>query len=344
VRSLTFEIIASLGPASLGLVADLDAAGATSLRLNASHLHGEGLDEALDRVLAVVPASRVVVDLQGAKMRLGDMPPRSLQAGEHVVLALHPRAGAAGELELPLPHPELFEHIAVGDTLTADDGRLRFTVIDVCVSPQRLEVEALASGVLAGRKGINVSEHPVHPTGLCDSDRDAVARCTRRGVSRFALSFIADGREAAWLRSLSPHGQVIGKIERAEAITNLTGIMRRVDELWICRGDLHAQVGAAVMATFVAGLSPQRLRSLPIMMAGQVLEHLTAHSEPTRSEVCHLFDLVARDYAGIVLSDETAMGRDPVGAVTKAAGLVADFRGYTESHQARARGLRRRGA
>ena len=50
---------------------------------------------------------------------------------------------------------------------------------------------------------------------------------------------------------------------------------------------------------------------VPVLMAGQVLEHLTRHPEPTRSEVCHLFDLVARGFAGIVLSDETAIGRRP---------------------------------
>jgi pyruvate kinase len=57
-------------------------------------------------------------------------------------------------------------------------------------------------------------------------------------------------------------------------------------------------------------------------MAGQVLEHLTAHEAPTRSEVCHLHDLLARGYAGIVLSDETAIGRDPVRAVRAASSLL----------------------
>jgi pyruvate kinase len=60
-------------------------------------------------------------------------------------------------------------------------------------------------------------------------------------------------------------------------------------------------------------------------MAGQVLEHLTAHREPTRSELCHLHDLVARGYAGIVLSDETAIGLHPVHAVEQTAALVRAF-------------------
>jgi pyruvate kinase len=57
-------------------------------------------------------------------------------------------------------------------------------------------------------------------------------------------------------------------------------------------------------------------------MAGQVLEHLTSHRDPTRSEVCHLYDLKVRGYAGIVLSDETAIGIDPVNAVVTARALL----------------------
>jgi pyruvate kinase len=39
---------------------------------------------------------------------------------------------------------------------------------------------------------------------------------------------------------------------------------------------------------------------------------MTASPIPTRSEVCHLFDLLRAGYAGVVLSDETAIGQHPV--------------------------------
>ena len=58
----------------------------------------------------------------------------------------------------------------------------------------------------------------------------------------------------------------------------------------------------AALARFVSELDPRQL-GRPVLMAGQVLEHLTRHAHPTRSEVCHLGDLVRRGYAGIVLSE-----------------------------------------
>jgi pyruvate kinase len=54
---------------------------------------------------------------------------------------------------------------------------------------------------------------------------------------------------------------------------------------------------------------------VPVLLAGQVLEHMTGHPTPTRSEICHLYDALERGYAGVVLSDETAVGRHPVESV-----------------------------
>ncbi len=59
--------------------------------------------------------------------------------------------------------------------------------------------------------------------------------------------------------------------------------------------------------------------SAPAILAGQVLEHMTTFPQPTRSELCHLFDILEDGYAGVVLSDETAVGDYPIGSCAAAA-------------------------
>jgi pyruvate kinase len=218
-----------------------------------------------------------------------------------------------------VPHAELFEQVRPGETLSVDDDRLRFEVVDV--SDRRLALRALTGGILRPRKGVNVVEHPVVLEDLAAADLGVVAALRGAASVAWAVSFMADGREAEWVRHRIPAARVIGKIERREAIRNLGAITAATDEIWVCRGDLGAQVGAAELARFVGGFDPGSL-ARPALMAGQVLEHLTAHSEPTRSEVCHLHDLLARGYVGIVLSDETAIGHDPVRATRIAAELL----------------------
>ena len=254
------------------------------------------------------------MDLQGAKMRLGHFEPRAFAAGEGLRFALDD-AGC-----LPLPHRELFEQVRPGDTLSVDDGRLRFQVVEA--HSGLLTAVAACAGTLLPRKGVNVEPHPVALQGLTARDIEACRVAMNHGVRAFAFSFMSTGDEAAWLRALVPNCTVIGKVERDEAAQRLDAIAAAADAVWICRGDLGAQIGPARLARFVAGIEPRRL-PVPVLMAGQVLEHLTRHADPTRSEVCHLHDLLARGYSGIVLSDETAIGVDPVRAVASASALLA---------------------
>jgi pyruvate kinase len=312
------RIIATLGPASFDLAAPLATAGATALRLNASHMTPDELEDVLQHVRTALPRLPVVVDLQGAKMRLGEFEERTVRSGERLRFARDPEAWDT----LPLPHPELFRAIAVGETLSCDDDRLRFVVWEA--GEDVLEAECLTGGVLRPRKGINLVEHPVALDDLTPPDVQHVERAARYPPVSFACSFMRDGSEAGWIRSRTDGCPVIGKVERRAALKRLSSIAAQVDELWICRGDLGSQLGAVELARWIGDFGPAQL-PVPVLMAGQVLEHLTSHPEPTRSEVCHLYDLVQRGYAGIVLSDETAIGADPVGAVSKVRALLHAF-------------------
>jgi pyruvate kinase len=311
------QLVATLGPASLDRIPELAAAGATSFRLNASHLGLDELAAALAAIRRWRPEAPVVVDLQGAKMRIALHAPLTVAAGEVVSFS------TGDEADVRVPHVELFAQAQAGDTLSADDGRVRFVVLRT--APGTLEARVLEGGRLHPNKGLNVEQHPVRLAGLTERDLAACHLAAGEPAAALAFSFMVDGTEAAWLRRAAPASPVVGKVERAEALTHLGDIAGRVDAVWICRGDLGAQLGPAALARAVAAIDPSRL-PVPALMAGQVLEHLTSHPEPTRSEVCHLHDLLARGYAGIVLSDETAIGRDPVHAVSTAAGLLSAFR------------------
>jgi pyruvate kinase len=316
-RAGAFQLVATLGPASFALVERLAEGGATAFRLNASHLDTAELSGALAQVREACPGATIVVDLQGAKMRVELREPRPVTAGQVVRLSM------TTDGDVRVPHAELFAQAQRGDTLSVDDGRVRFDVVRV--APDGLDARTLNDGLLLSRKGLNIEQHPVRLAGLTPRDADASAVAERSGASALAFSFMLDGTEAAWLREAAPGCRIVGKVERREALAHLDDIARRVDAIWICRGDLGAQIGPAALARSVAALDPARTR-VPVLMAGQVLEHLTRHPEPTRSEVCHLFDLVAGGFAGIVLSDETAIGHDPVHAVATAAALLASFR------------------
>ncbi len=319
-----YLIIATIGPASRSAAAALRQSGATAFRFNSSHYSLPALASEASALREALTDCPLVVDLQGAKMRFGEFSARQVQTGELLCFAL-----TESQAALSIPHKEIFQAVAAGDTLSCDDDRLRFRVVST--DGETIRAVSLVDGLLRPRKGINIVEHPVALTDVTERDEAFIRATAHLNPIAFAFSFMTDGREADWIRRRAPGCRVIGKIERREGVENVRVMARTVDELWICRGDLGAQLGSAEMAHFVSDFNPLDV-GCPVLMAGQVLEHLTQHTDPTRSEVCHLFDLIRRGYAGFILSDETAIGFDPVGAARTLRSLLSSFTGAPKGH------------
>lgn len=322
-RATSLALVATAGPQSFGQELSLFEAGATCIRLNASHLSPAEVFEHATRITSLVPAVRCVVDLQGAKMRLGPIAPIVLSRGQTYLLtadpedAARPQTGAVPRIFVP--HPELFEQVIVGEELSVDDGRAR-----LCVTGRgegSLTVTSESEYLLKPRKGINRESHPVMLADLGPGDREVLRLCGELPRVDYAVSFACHGHEVSWVKSRIPGARVALKIERAEAVSSIERLAEHADELWVCRGDLGAQLGYARLGSVVHSIDPRALGT-HVLMAGQVLEHLTQHTEPTRSEICHIADILARGYAGIVLSDETAIGQHPANAALWARRLL----------------------
>ena len=249
-------------------------------------------------------------------MRLGDFPDRTVATGQY--LHFEPSRASSNEF-IPLPHPEAYEVLKAGDAISIDDGRLTGLVENV--QSDHIVVRMTREGLLRSRKGFNRAVHPVVRKELSARDVEMTQVAYAAGCRSFAVSFIVDGRECDWVRRLVGPVELIAKIERADALVNIASIARQCDVIWVCRGDLGVQLGLASLGQAVAAIDPSQFR-IPLLMAGQVFEHLTKHTDATRSEVCHAYDLMNRGYAGIVLSDETAIGCDPLNAARVARALL----------------------
>jgi pyruvate kinase len=311
--------VATLGPATddaatiAAIVERVDR-----LRLNSSHLDARQLLRWLEQIDAVFSSLgktiAVVVDLQGAKMRIGGYP-RVEQLPDRVSLRCQAEASSDPGL-VPVPHEELFEVVEPGELLELNDGRVRLQVEHL--KPGEIAARVLVNGPLSGRKGINRPRHPLPYHRLTPADEEAINTALRFDFVQLAFSFVHTGDEAACLRAAagSRRTHLVAKIERPEAFDHLQSIDERFDELWLCRGDLGSQAGLRRLAQLQETFT-QRIAELrrPAYLAGQVLQHMTEHDHPTRSEVVHLFDIERRGYAGVVLSDETAIGRYPLQTV-----------------------------
>jgi pyruvate kinase len=316
------KLVFTLGPASeeLTLIQSMCQV-ADCFRLNVAHLTLDGLQQWLNKLAVIFQAQHqvlpVILDLQGAKMRIGQYPSLD-KIPEHIRLFLGDLSESASEL--PVPHSDLFRVLQVGDILSLNDDRLKIQVTDVATDEAKAKV--LVNGELSSGKGINRVQHPVPFTEVLDRDQAAINLGLNYPFVEFACSFILDGTESKLLRPFTQDRKLIAKIERPESMAFLPQIDRNFDELWLCRGDLGAQAGLKALGQLQSEFVAQFDQfSKPKLIAGQVLEYMTHFPTPTRSEVVHLYDIQKIGFDGLVLSDETAIGQYP----QKVAEFLADF-------------------
>jgi len=321
---MDYQIIATLGPSSAAppVWMEMLAAGVTAFRLNTSHLSLEVLVawlEELNSFLAPFdPSPPIVLDLQGSKWRLGEFPACALELGQKVQF-LYASASEHSNA-LPVPHIDFFQAATLSSgKITLNDAKIKLD-IESCSSDMLTSV-VTQGGEISARKGITLASSAYRQEKLSEKDHAIFAQTHDLGFIRYAISYVKDALEMAKYRANFGNSvYLIAKLERGPAMDEARQIAECSDELWLCRGDLGAELGLKRMAETVARFSNKVAGlSTPVMLAGQVLEHMKDHPTATRSEVSYLYEALLKGYRGVVLSDETAVGRYPVESCQAAA-------------------------
>jgi pyruvate kinase len=321
---MDYEIVVTLGPSSNAesVWRDLLAAGATGFRLNTSHLSVPELRVWIDRLGTCLrpldPRPPLVLDLQGSKWRVGQFPAREVVPGQ--CLALVCEDATERPDVLPVPHPDFFRAASVSSgEIVLDDAKIRLAL--ATAGGDVLSARVIAGGTILPRKGITYTASTYRRESLTETDRTILELTTGFPGILYALSYVRDALEMAHYRAhIGAAAHLIAKLERRPALDEATQIAESADELWLCRGDLGAELGAKAMAEAVHRFSRGvHAMPVPVLLAGQVFEHMTKHAIPTRSELCGAYDTLMTGYRGFVLSDETAIGRNPVESCRMAA-------------------------
>jgi len=316
------KIVATLGPASSSreIVLELARAGMNVARLNFSHGthedHAKSVAFVRDVSDEVGTPIAVIADLQGPKVRIGDLPePVTLDRGEEVIVAAE---DAANDGELPVSPTAVGEVLQRGHDILIDDGLIHLRV--EAVERGRARCTVVTGGVVAAHKGVNVPGVPVPIPSLTRKDMDDLDFALDIGVDFVALSFVRSAADVRDLKELitatGSHAQVIAKIEKAEAVDALDEILRETDSVMVARGDLGVEIGPALVPLLQKRIILAALdRAKPVITATQMLESMIHHADPTRAEASDVANAILDGSSALMLSAETALGDFPVEAV-----------------------------
>jgi pyruvate kinase len=310
------KIVATLGPAldAPGELERLLDAGVDVLRVNLSHASPPQQVERVRRARAHKPNVAVLVDLSGPKLRLGDLPAEvKVGAGDIVVL---------GSDAVPVADPMMYQRVRRGDPVYIADGTVQLEATEV--APGIVQCRVIVGGVLRSRKGVNLPADMSSLPCLTDKDRADLEQIEMLAADYVALSYVRNEHDIIAVRKLTPL-PVIAKIEKQQALERMDAILELADGIMVARGDLGVEMPIEKVPAAQKRLIRAANRAgKPVITATQMLVSMVSSPMPTRAEVTDVANAVLDGTDAVMLSEETAVGRDPAGVVNMMARVLAE--------------------
>ncbi len=330
-ESPRIRIVATIGPASWSVptLHQMILAGMDVARLNMSHgdhiTHRRIAGAVREAAAQAGRSVKLLVDLQGAKLRIGDVGDGvPLAAGEEVRLVAGARV-AGGEREIPVPNAVL--ELVPGDTVLLDDGKIELSV-ERAEPPHAVICRVVVGGTLTSFKGINLPTRAGRASangtaGLTLKDERDLQLAVELGADWVALSYVRHPNEIFAVRTLLaelvPHRRpprLMAKIETPEAVRHVDAIIAAADGIMVARGDLGLEMPAEDVPLIQKMVIRRCNRAgKPVVTATQMLESMCLQPRPTRAEVSDVVNAILDGTDGVMLSGETATGSYPVKAV-----------------------------
>jgi len=318
------KIVATIGPASNKpeVFDRLVGAGIDTVRLNFSHgkheEHAAVLKMAREMAVKYVRPLAVIADLQGPKIRAGNLPVEGLTlvTGSEVKFVYGDDYEAGGPI--PVQH-DIPKHVKVGERMFLRDGLMEVDVKEVAGGVITGVVKS--GGVLMKYQGINLPDTDMAGQILTTKDQDDLNFIITLDVDYVALSFVQTAADVAnlkqWLVDQGSDAKVIAKIETAAAVKCLEDIAKVADGLMVARGDLAVETSPQRVPVIQRRMIElARAARIPVIVATQMLESMITSPRPTRAEVSDIATAVMEGADAVMLSGETAMGAFPVEVVS----------------------------
>lgn len=322
------KIVATIGPASgsPAMIGRLIDNGVNVFRLNFSHGSQDGHRKQAKIIREVVAERKtyaaILGDLQGPKIRIGDLDkePLQLSNGTQLTLTVDAEKPQSSSVVF-VQYPPLAESVAPGDTLLLDDGLIRLVVDQVNGKDVLCSVET--GGLLKSRKGLNRLGGGLSAAAITEKDIKDIELAAELSLDYLAVSFpsCADDLKPVKekLSELGVSMKIIAKVERAEAVANdevLDALILASDGVMVARGDLGVEIGDAQLIGVQKKII-QHARNLnrPVITATQMMESMITSPVPTRAEVFDVANAVLDGSDAVMLSAETATGKYPAEVV-----------------------------
>lgn len=337
VQSKT-KVIATLGPAtgSAEIFPQLIDAGVDVCRLNFSHGDREFQKQMVENVRKINNEKNynlaILGDLQGPKLRIGDVENNEIFLGDGETVLFSTDDGVGTREKVFIRYENFARDVQAGERVLVDDGKIVLEVAETNGTNEVL-LKVINGGVLSSKKGVNLPNTKVSLPCLTPKDLEDLNFALDNDFEWIGLSFVRSASDIIELKhiiaSRGKSAKVVAKIEKPEALEDITNIIRETDAIMVARGDLGVEIPMENVPLIQKDLVKKcKIASKPIIIATQMMESMITNYNATRAEVNDVANAIMDGADAVMLSGETSVGKFPVRVIENVQKIIKNVEGF----------------
>lgn len=299
-------------------IRQLHEAGMDVVRINTAHQTPEQTLVLLENVRKVSNRIPFMLDTKGPEIRTNASPKDLVVTQNQFIMVKGQKNTPSDDHCLYMDFDGFVERLSIGNKIMIDDGEIELLVVEK--HAQHLICRVCNSGIIKGRKSVNLPGIAIDLPSLTDKDIDFIEFGIKNNIDFIAHSFVRNKQDVLDIQKiLDKHNspiKIIAKIENQQGVDNIDEILEHVYGIMVARGDLAIEVPAERIPVIQAMLVKKCIRQKKaVIIATQMLHSMITNPRPTRAEVSDIATAIFSGTDAIMLSGETAYGKYPLESV-----------------------------
>jgi len=338
------KIICTIGPASSNrkIIENLIDSGMNAIRFNFSHTKGSEIIEIVKMVKNIRETRKIplalILDTKGPEVRIYGYKDKVELSSEQIITIksylkddIYSKISNTTDL-FYTNLPEIGNLVYKNARILLKDGFIEGFVNEI-LDKDTIKVIIKNGGVINPKSHLTIP-NVVYPLKfLSEKDIEDITFAIENDFEYIALSFVSSKENIIQVRQLiekienekkiESKTKLIAKIENKKAIDNIDEIISYSDGIMVARGDLGVEMDIELVPIIQKRIIKLCYREgKPVIVATQMLESMIENPIPTRAEASDVANACYDLASAVMLSGETAVGKDPVRVVQTMAKII----------------------
>lgn len=329
------SVIFTMGPSTAqeDVLTAILSENVSYVRFNMSHASHEEHKERLVLVRSISKKLnkeiKVFADLCGPKIRVTKTCADKMNIVVEKQVYIVFEQSSVGEDSFTISYSDLYLYVQPGTVIALDDGKILLSVSQV--KDKDIVCDVVRGGTLLNEKGVNIVDTDIPINPFTEKDKRDALFAIEENFDATALSFVKRKEDVVYLENfLKQHAPrdipIIAKIETRQALAEIDSILEVASMIMVARGDLGIEIPVEKIPIVQKELVyVSNSRSVPAIVATEILKSMTKNAFPTRAEITDCIDALIDGASFLMLSDETTIGEYPVEAVKVMTSVIKEF-------------------